>query len=1363
MSRIPPEELERIKKEIPVQRLAEARGIKLQAQGKDLVGLCPFHEEKTGSLHITPENNLWHCFGCNAGGDNIQWVMKAEGVSFPHAVQILREMPEALTNPKNIYENPPAQHRYERLLKNPFENDMSDQEILKQVVAFYHASLKGCPDALKYLEKRGLKNPEIIDRFKIGVGNQTLCYRLPTKCSRWGAALRQRLWHLGIHRKSGHEHYNNFLTFPIFDESGSVAQIYGRRFTRRQEVTSPIHLDLSGPHKGVFNLEGLKTSRETIFCKGIIDALTFWDAGFHNVTASCGANAFTPDHLAAFQKYGIERVYIAYGHDDAGTKAGKELSEKLIGEGFEVFQIFFPRNMDANDYGRKMKPASKAFELVMKEAVCVGGKRFGGSPIIPTPSEQKPKAATKGENMSGEIPGPEMPSQPSGQPKEFFPLAAEEAAAEPQKPEPAQTASVFFDTEDREILRQVIDFYHRAIKDNPEALGYLEKRGLKNSEMIDHFKIGYSDRTLGLRFPGADYKTGLPLRYRMNKLGIIKESGYELFQGSIVFPIFDEHGNVTEIYGRKAADVGRLRAGTVYHLYLPGPHKGVWNASALTASPDVILCEAIIDALTFWCAGFRNVTASYGVNGFTSDHLEAFRKAKIKRVFIAYDRDNAGEKAAEDLAPRLMGEGFEVFRIVFPHDMDANAYAQKARPPEKHLGVLIRNAAWMGRGRRSVEESAFPVLPSVPEEEPTAATKGKNIEVPQSLETLSQPEESPNHVFPLAAEKISDELPKPEPERNAPASNPLEPQTEIRGEEVIMCLDDRRWRIRGLSKNMCYDQLKVNLLVSRLEAYFVDTFDLYSARSRGAFQKQAADEIRVKEDVVRYDLGRILLKLEELQDRQIREALEPKEKPVVLSDEERAAALELLKDPKLIDRLLEDFGKCGIVGEEINKLVCYLAAVSRKLETPIAIIIQSSSAAGKTSLMEAVLAFMPEEERVKYSAMTGQSLFYMGETSLKHKILAIVEEEGAERASYALKLLQSEGELTIASTGKDPQTGRMVTHEYRVEGPVMIFVTTTAIDIDDELQNRCLVLTVNESREQTQAIHRLQRERRTLEGLRVRKEKARILCRHRNAQRLLKPIPIINPYAPRLTFLDDRTRTRRDHDRYLDLIEAITLLHQYQRPMKTDYDEGKPYQFLEVWLEDIELANRLMHEVLGRSLDELPPQTRRLLLLLEKMVLEACQRLNIEQGVYRFSRRDVREYTGYGNTQVKMHLQRLEELEYILAYRPTRGQNFVYEFAYDGKGKDGKPFIHGLLDVEALRQRYDATKSGEKTSKSPPSRPQVGGVSGGSRGENSLEDELPEGDSGKTAQNTPENAHQDEQQSAASHHIAAQVGKKESE
>ena len=115
------------------------------------------------------------------------------------------------------------------------------------------------------------------------------------------------------------------------------------------------------------------------------------------------------------------------------------------------------------------------------------------------------------------------------------------------------------------------------------------------------------------------------------------------------------------------------------------------------------------------------------------------------------------------------------------------------------------------------------------------------------------------------------------------------------------------------------------------------------------------------------------------------------------------------------------------------------------------------------------MSFFPPEEQVKYSAMTGQSLYYLSEKNLKHRILAIVEEEGAEKASHALNLLQSEGELTIASTGKDPNTGRMKTEEYHVQGPVAIVLTTSSINIDEELMKRCLILTVDESCEQNLA------------------------------------------------------------------------------------------------------------------------------------------------------------------------------------------------------------------------------------------------------------------------------------------------------
>jgi hypothetical protein len=410
----------------------------------------------------------------------------------------------------------------------------------------------------------------------------------------------------------------------------------------------------------------------------------------------------------------------------------------------------------------------------------------------------------------------------------------------------------------------------------------------------------------------------------------------------------------------------------------------------------------------------------------------------------------------------------------------------------------------------------------------------------------------------------------------------------------------------------------------------------------------------------------------------------------------------------------------GVVGEETNKLVGYLAGVSRKLDKPLAVIIQSSSAAGKSSLMDAILTVMPEEERVQYSAMTGQSLFYMGETNLQHKILAIAEEEGVEQASYALKLLQSEGEITIASTGKDETTGNLVTKEYKVQGPVMLFLTTTAIDIDEELLNRCLVLTVNENREQTEAIHVQQRFEETLEGLLASETKKGLITLHRNAQRLLKPFKVVNPYADQLTFLNDKTRTRRDHKKYLTLIRSVALLHQYQRPIKTATKNNEVIEYVEVMLNDIETANRLAHEVLGRTLDELPPQTRKLLQRIHVMVSEHCKVDGFKQSDYRFSRKDIRAFTQWSDTALKIHLSRLVELEYLLIHRGDRGQRFYYELLYDNASGDDEKHLMGLINVEKLK--YDEKRSGQNDqwsgSGQPVVNPQSGHGQGGEKGVN---------------------------------------------
>ncbi|MBK8938277.1 MAG: toprim domain-containing protein [Polyangiaceae bacterium] len=524
------------------------------------------------------------------------------------------------------------------------------------------------------------------------------------------------------------------------------------------------------------------------------------------------------------------------------------------------------------------------------------------------------------------------------------------------------------DADEAELLGRVVELYHAALGESPEALEYVRARGI-SAEAVEHFRLGYANRTLGYRLPEKNRKAGAELRGQLTALGVFRESGHEHLAGSLVIPLFDAQGRVVQLYGRKVRD--DLREGTPKHLYLPGPQRGVFNRAALEHAEEVIVCEALIDALTFWSAGYREVTSAYGVEGVTEELVEAV-VASGARVKIAFDRDEAGERGAERLAERLKGRGLEVYRVVFPKGMDVNEYAAKVKPATESLGLVLRQARWMGKGEGPAHD--------------TRASEAPRRGTPRGEEEVSVEAEKSGEAAPRAP------LLAAPPAAAAPAAAPAPggaSAPEVVGEDLVFRFGDRRWRVRAVGKGSITGELRVNLFVTREReggGFFVDTPDLYAARRRADYVKAAAVELEVEEKVVSLDVGRILLELELRRDRERAEAEAPKPVGPTMTDVEREEALELLRDPKLLERIGEDLGRVGLVGELDNKLVAYLAATSRKLEEPLAVVIQSSSAAGKSSLMDAVLSLMPEEERVQYSAMTGQSLFYMSGQDLKHKV-----------------------------------------------------------------------------------------------------------------------------------------------------------------------------------------------------------------------------------------------------------------------------------------------------------------------------------------------------------------------------------------
>jgi DNA primase len=895
--------------------------------------------------------------------------------------------------------------------------------------------------------------------------------------------------------------------------------------------------------------------------------------------------------------------------------------------------------------------------------------------------------------------------------------------------------------DDEKLLLRVVDYYHAQLPKSPSALEYLERRGLGHPEMIGRFKLGFVDRSLPFQLPRA---SSSPLRGRLKELGILRPSGHERFRGQITVPIFDERGAVAELYGRR---VGAAQHGAADHQYLPGPHRGVWNREALAASREIILCESIFDALSLWVHGWRNVLASFGAGGLTEEMIQALVRAGVRAVIFGYDRDEAGDRAVPSQAARLAAEGIGCFRLELPWGMDVNEFVLSQQDPPAALAHALRSSRWLGSGAAPELETAAPgpleLLAAVPVERPEPAGQPEPVPeaqprqperpglpslaagaagAPEPVASAAAPEPGAPAAAAIAlppAEsrngrpRAPESAPAPAPPPRAPArtgekrggsravapaapapaeaQGPHDPdggaaELESRGEAYEARFGPRGWRVRFVGQLSSLEQLSVQLTCRAEGAFHVDSFNLYSARPRAAFIRAAASELGVEESVIKRDLGRILLALETLAEQKLREALEPASRAVVLTEQQTEEAMGLLKDPRLLARVLEDFESLGLAGERVNKLAGYLVTVSRKLERPLCLMIQSNSAAGKSTLMEAILSFVPEEDRVQYSAITGQALYYLGEQDLRHKVLAIAEEQGAERASYPLKLLMSEGKLSIASTGKDPHSGKHATHFYYVEGPVSVFDTSTNSETDEELANRFLITSVDEGREQTEAILAAQRRAHGIEGLWAREKREAILELHQNAQRLLAPVEVVNPFVERLTFLNDRTRMRRDQLKYLALIKASALVHQHQRAQRRSLWRGQEKLYVEASLEDVELATVLGSRLLGRSLDELSPQTRNFLTRLERMAREECSRLSLEQREYRFQQRDVRRFTGWSHFQVKAHMRRLVEMEYVIEHRARLGQGSLYELLYAGEGQDGRPFLMGLIDTAKLRE-----------------------------------------------------------------------------
>ena len=605
---------------------------------------------------------------------------------------------------------------------------------------------------------------------------------------------------------------------------------------------------------------------------------------------------------------------------------------------------------------------------------------------------------------------------------------------------------------------------------------------------------------------------------------------------------------------------------TPRHCYLPGPLRGVLNFQAARSSSEVVLAESILDALSFHQAGISTAIPIYGTSGFTGDHLDLLKREGIQRVILALDGDAAGRKATAALKEKLEAAGIAVRVMPYPAGV---------KDPNELLVSCNGNAADVFAKCLS-EADPRPVIAAAP--------------------------------APVSA---------PRPAVPPPAS------TE---EGIVLDRGGRAYHARVVSS--LAGRLRVTVKAERGALFHVDTLDLYSSRSRTEYARRASKLLGAEVEAVEQDLLAVLVEAEKAAASDVETPVEASTHEI--TEGERAEALTLLRRGDLLDQVGRDIDALGYVGEETNKRLLYLVAVSRKLPDPLSAIVLSQSGAGKSGLTEVIEKLTPPEDVVLLTRLTPQSLYYVEPGFLDQKLVIVEERYGSMEADYSIRVLQSRKKLIAAAPIKDPATGNMKTKVFTVEARAAFIEATTASAVNHENATRCFELCMDESEEQTSRIHARQRLLRTEAGLTLRQQAEAIGRRHWNAQRLLEPLPVVIPFADRLTFPTAWMRTRRDHARFLNLIEVLAFLHQYQRERRGGA--------IVAALRDYEAAYGLAGEVLADTLSDLRSPLRR--------ALERIRGLADERGGT-VSRREIREALKEADSTVRGWLQTLVELEYL--------------------------------------------------------------------------------------------------------------------
>ena len=455
------------------------------------------------------------------------------------------------------------------------------------------------------------------------------------------------------------------------------------------------------------------------------------------------------------------------------------------------------------------------------------------------------------------------------------------------------------------------------------------------------------------------------------------------------------------------------------------------------------------------------------------------------------------------------------------------------------------------------------------------------------------------------------------------------------------------------------DKLKITLKIqlknsqNPLHSIRQSGLDLYSEEQLQRFARSASEKLETSQKTLNYAIAELTCLLEDFRNHRIEQQKPKTEKPKTLTESRKQELLKILRKPNLMHYINELIGQTGVVGEEKNRLILWTVYTSRLTDNPLHVICLGASGTGKTYLQEKIGELIPKHHKVSFTASTENALYYVGKTDLKHKLILIEDMDGASSILYVLRELQTKGYVSKLVPLKDSK-GNMKTIQLEVEGPICLSGTTTKEKLYEDNANRCLLIYLDNSGAQQNSIMDYQRKNHAGTINKTTEEQTKELLQ--DMQLMFRKVRIVNPYAEKLIIPETVFKPLRTNAHYLQFIEAITFIHQYQRELKTDA-QGNPY--IVTTLKDIELANELLKDVLLAKSDELTKACRDF--------LEELKTLLRKEKKQSFFRSDVRNWTRINPDNLRYYLSQLNKYGYI---RIVGGNKHKTGFEYEITDRD---------------------------------------------------------------------------------------------